>query len=308
MQENNRTAIVIPVYNDWQSCAELLKQIEKIEFKEEIEIVLVNDCSTEQIGEISTSFKVNTLNLKANVGHQRAIAIGLAHCYNSGCFSEVIIMDSDGEDNPKYIPELLKVSRETNKIVFAKRIKRQEGFIFKFLYSIYKLIFKLLVGRTISFGNFSALNKESLNKIIFTPDLWNHLSSTIIKSRIPYTTIDTSRDKRYFGESKMNLSSLVIHGFSAISIFIENVFTRIIFATLMVFGLSISLSGFVVYRKFFLGIASPGWATTSLLGFIVISLLMLVFCFLLGLSYLNNRKAQLDVNFLRDNYTNFLVD
>ena len=305
MEQVQKVGIVVPLYNDWESLAELIKQIQKHVSEEKIELIVINDCSTQKQIEIETHFKLKVINLKINLGHQRAIAIGLVHCSRLDYISHVIVMDSDGEDNPLYINELLKRCRKTKKVTFARRSKRREGILFRLFYTIYKLIFKILTGESLSFGNFSAIPKENLDSIISIPDLWNHFSVAIMKSKIPYETIDTNREKRYFGKSKMNFNSLIIHGFSAISIFIENVLARIILTTLFVFVSSIALSGVVLYRKFVVGVASPGWATSTIFGFMIVSLLMLVFCFLIGLNYLNNRREQMDIDFLRDNYKKF---
>ena len=60
-------------------------------------------------------------------------------------------------------------------------------------------------------------------------ELWNAFPPTVsmnIKDII-YQTFD--REKRYSGKSKMNFNSLILHGLGAMSVFIELIFTRILF-------------------------------------------------------------------------------
>ena len=55
-------------------------------------------------------------------------------------------MDSDGEDDPKYLLELLTKTKqaENQKIIFASRLRRNEGIIFNLFYFFYKIIFFVL--------------------------------------------------------------------------------------------------------------------------------------------------------------------
>ena len=74
--------ILIPLFNDWKSLNILLQKIEK-KFKDKyiIEVLIVNDCSTEKcvLSKFTKIKKINVLNLKKNVGSQKAIYLGLNH-------------------------------------------------------------------------------------------------------------------------------------------------------------------------------------------------------------------------------------
>ena len=48
------------------------------------------------------------------------------------------------------------------------------------------------------------------------------------KIKIDYSSIPTSRGKRYYGNSKMNLTSLIIHGLSSISLYIDRIVVRLL--------------------------------------------------------------------------------
>lgn len=108
-------------------------------------------------------------------------------------------MDSDGEDKPQYIARLLQRAKETSfaKVIFAKRRKRSEKFVFRLFYIIYKVVFRLLTNNKISFGNFSFIPGTLLLQVISLPDLWNHYLGSIIRSRLNYDTVPIDRGTRY---------------------------------------------------------------------------------------------------------------
>jgi len=252
----SKIAIVTPVFNDWVCLKHLISDISKsLEGKvETIHLVAVNDCSTEMSNtsfDLGASMTFEQLNLITNVGHQRAILIGLCHCLEQQLDVDyVVVMDSDGEDNPKYILELLEQSKGfDNKVVFAKRSKRSEKFSFKLFYKLYKIFFRLLTGKSISFGNFSCIPKSVLPRICNEPNFWNHYSSAMIKSKISFERIDTERSKRYAGTTKMNINSLILHGLSSISVYVESIIVRILKLNFVIFLLLVCCGLVVLYVR-----------------------------------------------------------
>ena len=95
-------------------------------------------------------------------------------------------------------------------------------------------------------------------------ELWNHLAASLVKAKIPLIKLPTNRGKRYTGYSKMNLSSLVIHGMGAISVFIEVLLVRILIGVSIVGVFSLFIGVIAVFIKFATSLAIPGWATVVL--------------------------------------------
>ena len=133
-----KNVIVTPVYNDWQSFQFLVNELDVVSNSStwEIEkIIAVNDGSNESIENINfkSKFPVTILNLNNNMGHQRAISVGLSYVEDELTnIDNILVMDSDGEDRPVDIDILLETLNKygSKKIIFAKREKRSEGFIF----------------------------------------------------------------------------------------------------------------------------------------------------------------------------------
>jgi hypothetical protein len=286
--------VLTPIYNDWECFSRLCIELNNISNDLFIHIIGVNDGSNEDnnldpklFENLNNINSIELLNLQCNLGHQRAIAIGLSYINNKNFNKNVIIMDSDGEDNPKDILNLIKnnISVPSN-IILAQRSQRSEGIIFKIFYYFYRLIFLTLTGHRISFGNFSLIPIDKINKLIYMSSLWNNLSATIIRSRLIYTLSPTIRSNRYFGKSKMNISSLILHGLQSISVFAEIVVLRaaIFFLMLVIFSIFITL-----ITKLFTNIFIPGFATEIITILIVLLFQIISTISVTGLILLNNR-------------------
>ena len=234
--------ILIPIYNDWESLIKLLDEINKtVENKKDYEFkcIVVNDSSTINQPKVSKPFNIKSLkiiNMKENRGHARCNAFGLKYIDKNEIYDYLILMDGDGEDRPEEIKSLLdKISESPRVSVVAKRAKRSEGELFKFLYQAHKIITFIFTGKKINFGYFSCLTKRDVNILIKQASLWNNYSGSVKKHLDSYNEIESIRGYRYFGPSKMTLLNLVIHSFSIISIFKYSVFLR---STFMIIILS----------------------------------------------------------------------
>lgn len=268
--------ILIPVYNDWTSCRAVLTRLEMAKsFANEWDwdYTVVDDGSTDpcpaSMGNEFTGLQI--IHLNRNVGHQRAIALGLCYLNGTAPSGPVVVMDGDGEDKPEDVPALLKASDEqTDKIVFGQRKRRLESAGFRFFYTLYKWLFLLMTGQRISFGNFCVIPASRLHGLVHVPDLWNHFSGSIIRSKIPYTTVSLDRGKRIDGHSKMNFISLVIHGLSAISVYTDMLAVRVLLVSLGL--ILVSLAGIltVTVIRIFTPLAIPGWASYVVLGFLIL--------------------------------------
>jgi polyisoprenyl-phosphate glycosyltransferase len=206
---------------------------------------------------------IEIVHLATNLGHQRAIAVGLVEVCKRSKENLVIIMDSDGEDCPSDIVLLLAAAQKCpGSIIFASRKRRSEGMVFKIGYNMYKSIFRLLTGRTITFGNFCLIPMTLADRLTHMSELWNNLASAVIRSQLRYQLVSVARGKRYAGTSKMNLTSLIAHGLSAISVFADLIFVRILIGCGALSGLLVGGIALAVTIRFATTLAIAGWATT----------------------------------------------
>lgn len=292
--------IITPVLNDWQSCSVLLQRIDALPPQPagRFRILIVNDGSTLPmpptlcaglgrgcIGDVAV------LELACNVGHQRAIALGLAWAAKAFAASHVVVMDSDGEDDPADIPRLLEALRKRpGAIVVAGRAQRSEGMRFRLGYAAYQLLFRMLVGEQIDFGNFSAFGPAVVQRLARMANTWNHLAATLLGSRVPLIRVPTRRAARYAGHSTMDMPTLIAHGLSALAVFSDRVFARLLlFASGL--GAMVLVGGLVVLGiRLFTTLATPGWASTVTGALAILFVQAILICLVAAVQMLATRN------------------
>lgn len=272
---NNSLVIVTPVYEDTEASNRLFNEL-ATSFNSQVCVVVVDDGSLRQPVDVknieAAGLSGVVIKLKRNVGHQRAIAIGLGYvAENMPDSPHVIVMDSDGEDKPESIKKLIKkLEADDVDAVVAERKGRVETLWFRVFYVLYKWIFWLLSGRKISFGNFMALKPVAVKRLVAMQELWIHVAGCVLTSRLRVATCPMDRGPRYAGQSKMNFVSLALHGFKGLMIFAEDVLVRVGIACALIAFLSILGSVVAVVLKV-IGVATPGWFSVAL------GILLLVF-------------------------------
>ena len=225
--------ILIPIYNDWQSVFKLIENINSEVFKLEADfsVTIVNDASTEG----RTDFSVNLSNLKSfqiinmkeNKGHARCNAAGLKYIHEKEDFDYIIPMDGDGEDRPEELRLLIeKIKDYPGSVITANRVKRSEGFIFKFCYLTHKYLTFVFTGQSIKYGNYTCLPKSIVNEIVNEPATWNSFSGSLAKIAKDKKSIPSERGERYFGPSKMSFINLLKHSLSIIAVFKSTLLVR----------------------------------------------------------------------------------
>ena len=218
--------VLTPVYNDWKNLNKLLIKINNIFFnkiKQKFDLIVVDDFSTEKNILKKSKFKsiknIKILQNCENLGSQRSIALGVKYIkkfYSSNC--QIIVIDSDGQDNPTGILKLIDKNKKTNTSVVAKRGQRKESLWFKIFYEIYCILTFVLTLKTVRFGNYSLLKFNDLNKILTDGNLWNAFPATLSLSLPKVSSVTIDREKRYSGKSKINFFGLIFHALRVFSV------------------------------------------------------------------------------------------
>lgn len=303
---NKQTIIIVtPVYED-RIAAEKLFQELKFEFKKTpIFVIAVDDGS---VNNPLVSSKTNDMNgliikLNRNVGHQQAISIGLHYASDHYPDNDLVVMDCDGEDLPSSASVLIEKLHKSDNydVVVAQRRSRKESWLFKTFYVFYRCLFRLLTGKSITFGNFMAIKPSALFRLVRMQELWTHLAGCVVISKLRIYREPIDRGSRYHGQSKMSFVSLVQHGFKALTVFAEDVLIRIAIgcismATFVVIGI------FLVFLLKVINMATPGWASL-LIGVLFLILLQTGMITLLCL-LLTNLSKKTSINFT---YKNFIA-
>jgi glycosyltransferase involved in cell wall biosynthesis len=265
-----RLVILIPVFNDWSAVALLLPALDHAleDCAMPVGILLVDDGSTQPVEpallarQFQNLHSVHILHLRRNLGHQRAIAVGLVHVHQHLPCAAVVVMDGDGEDRPRDVLRLIDEFRRNGQetIIFAERAKRLEKIAFQLCYRLYCALHWLLTGVRVRVGNFSIVPWQGIERLVVVSELWNHYAAAIFRARLPYRTVPLDRGRRMSGESKMNFVALLVHGLSAISVFSDLVSARLLILASGCIALFAGAAATVVGMHWTAYLAIPGWA------------------------------------------------
>lgn len=263
-----KRVVITPVYEDAEASARLFKEL-RAALGGELFVVAVDDGSVREPVETGSLTAANAdgvvVRLRRNVGHQRAIAVGLSYVAREVTDAEyIVVMDSDGEDVPATIAELVQPLQSADvDVVVAQRRSRVETLRFRVFYRFYKALFQALSGRRISFGNFMALKPAAVRRLAAMQELWVHVAACVLTSKLRVKTCPLDRGPRYAGRSKMNFVGLALHGFRALMVFADDVLMRVGIASAMIAALTV-LGGLAAILLKAFGHATPGWFSVAL--------------------------------------------
>lgn len=277
--------ILIPILDDWQAASLLMAGLDQVLEREAARaiVLIVDDGSITRPGPdfLHAPFEqieeVRVLHLRSNLGHQRAIAIGLAYLYEHAEGRAVVVMDSDGQDRPEDVPLLIRRlgERADSEVVFAERTRRRGPVWFKALYHLYRCVHWLATGVSVRVGNFSVLPFSLLANLVAVPGLWSHYAASVFHARVPHSAMPSTRGRRLAGDSKMSLVGLVTHGLSALAVFGEAIGTRLFILGSVLFLAASGTLGMAFWNLWQAGSSLVEWALIAMMGTMILLLSML---------------------------------
>ncbi len=123
-------SVVLPVFNEHENLEELCERLISAlaGAGADYELVFVDDGSTDASADVIRQLArryggITLIELSRNFGHQAAITAGMKHAAGQA----IILMDSDLQDPPEVLPEMLDAWRQGTDVAFAVRRKRHEG-------------------------------------------------------------------------------------------------------------------------------------------------------------------------------------
>jgi dolichol-phosphate mannosyltransferase len=260
---------VLPVFNEARILPELVSALENafatLDPPMDYEIIFVNDGSRDGSAEVLDNLAaqrphVKVVHLSRNFGHQPAVHAGLHY----GAGDVFVVMDSDMQDLPSAIPQLLAKWREGYDVVYAVRRKRKENPLKVLLFHLFYRVLNRLSAAYIppDAGNFGVIDGKVARIIAqfeerdrFYPGLRSWVG-------FRQTGVEVERGRRYDKEPRVSLWGLFSLAKTAI-------FSFSTLPLLMFYGLSaismavfIGFSAFALYHKFVTGLSIPGWTST----------------------------------------------
>lgn len=111
--EKHSTSIIIPAYNEELAIDSTLQQLVELKIHETYEIIVVDDGSEDQTAAIVKTYPVTLKKHHVNKGYGAALKTGIRRAHGD----VVILMDSDGQHHPKYIPEILELMQDYDMVI-----------------------------------------------------------------------------------------------------------------------------------------------------------------------------------------------
>ena len=216
LKNMKKVSVVIPMYYEeevakecYNRMSEVLSKIEGYEY----ELICVNDGSQDKtlpiLEEIAKNDKkVKVISFARNFGHQCAVTAGLKYV-TGDC---VVIIDADLQDPPELIPEMLKLWKEGNEVIYGKRKTREGESVFKLLTA--KMFYKTLnalsdVDIPKDTGDFRLVDRKVVDVMNSMPEhnkflrgLWGWIGF----KQIPF---EYERKERFAGKTKYPLKKML---------------------------------------------------------------------------------------------------
>ncbi len=277
-------SVVAPCYNEAEAIGEFITQTVTVleEHFPNYELLLVDDGSKDATVEKIAQYQSKNPNIRLirfsrNFGKEAAVTAGLEHSTGE----IVVMLDSDLQDPPSLIPQLLEKLDTGYDIVSAQHtIRKKETWLKK---STSKLFYRLAAHMTglhipNTVGDYRAMRRKVVDAVISVKDNVRYMKMIYAYVGFRNATVLYEREPRFAGETKYNYPRLIEAALDAIISFSDRPLRYISLMSLGVSVFSFLLIIFAILHKILSGDTASianGW--TSL-----VVLISMLFCILFG--------------------------
>lgn len=280
-------SIVGPVYNEEEGIAEFHRRLQAVRAELDLpsEVVYVDDGSRDRTLEILNGFhaadpSVRVLSFSRNFGHQVAVSAGIEHARGDA----VICMDTDLQDRPEVVPEMLAKWREGNELVAAVRKQRagEPRWRLFLIRSFYRTV-RRLTNLDIKFdsGDFRLMDRKVVDVLVDMPERDRFVRGMTAWVGFRQDSVEYDRDARFAGESKYPLSKLLGLAMAGITSFSSVPLQVAGFFGLILSMLSLLAVPLIIIARI-VGVEGLGGQTTVLVAVLFFSGLQLFFMGVFG--------------------------
>jgi polyisoprenyl-phosphate glycosyltransferase len=223
MNDQITLSIVAPVFNESASLPEFYRRVCETMTKlgELWELVLVDDGSRDNCAELMRELALKDPHVRPvifarNFGHQLAVTAGLD--YSRG--RAVVIIDSDLQDPPEVIPDLVAKWHEGYEVVYAVRKEREGETWFKLFTAslFYHLIYHITeVDIPRDTGDFRLLDRKVVNVLNQMRERHRFLRGMSVWVGFRQAGVGYKRHARFAGETKYPLKKMIKFASDAIT-------------------------------------------------------------------------------------------
>jgi glycosyltransferase involved in cell wall biosynthesis len=261
-------SVIVPVFNEEESIPLFVKEIRElpdIYEKYKIEIIFINDGSTDNTSDIIREIQkqdenIILINFSRNFGKESALFAGLE--YASG--EAVIPMDVDLQDPVSIIPEMINLWQQGADVVLAKRTDRStDGFMKKLCANGYYTVHNLLSKDKIQHnaGDYRLMSRKTVNRIISLPENTLFMKGLMSWVGGKMAVVEYNRPPRKNGISKFNvwrLWNFALDGITSFSTLPLRIWTYI---GLIISTISSLYGIWIIVSKLIWGNDVPGYSS-----------------------------------------------
>ena len=280
-------SIVAPVYNEEALIAEFCRRVVAAlePLGEPFEVILVNDGSRDRSPEIMREIhardpRIKVLNFSRNFGHQIAITAGTDYARGQA----VVVIDSDLQDPPEVIPEMIARWREGYQLIYGVRSEREGETAFKLATAslFYRLIRKITnVDIPLDTGDFRLMDRKVVDALKSMREHHRFMRGLSVWVGFRQTGVEYKRDARKAGETKYPLRKMLKFAMDGITAFSYLPLQLATYFGFTIAGLSVLGIIAVILLRVITGSELAGQATT-LVAVLFIGGVQLIFLGIIG--------------------------
>jgi len=275
-------SVVIPVYNEEESLPALFERLFPVMegLGKNWEVVFINDGSKDRslglLLECVEKYpgKVKVVDFNGNFGQHMAIIAGF-----SASRGEVIVtMDADLQNPPEEIPRLLEQIEKGHDVVGTIRKFRQDPIFRKIASKIVNFITNKITGLNLhDYGcMLRAYHRRIVDLINECPESTTFIPALAQKFAVNPVEIEVKHSERVQGKSKYSLFRLIRLNFDLVTSFSMAPLQAVTMLGIIVAGLSLLFSIFLLIRRLVVGPEAEGLFTLMTINFFLLGITM--FC------------------------------
>lgn len=216
-------SVVAPAFDEQENLSEFYRRVDEALRGISLELVFVDDGSSDDTQAILRELaerdpRVRVVSLSRNFGHQAAITAGLDHARGD----VAVVIDTDLQDPPELIVEMIERWREGADVVHAVRRTRTGETRTKLVTA--RWFYRLLARMTETevrpdAGDFRLIDRAALDALRSMRERSRFLRGMSAWVGFEQADVSYDRDQRHAGETKYTLRRMLRFSFDAISSF-----------------------------------------------------------------------------------------
>ncbi len=207
-----KLSIVIPVYNAAATIARLVDEVFVHCGGFLQEIILVNDCSSDNSADVCSMLaerysNVVAISLRKNSGEHNAVMCGLNYV-TGDC---VAIMDDDFQNPPAEVYKLYEEIQKGYDVVYSRYEDKRHSFFRNAGSWFNNLIAGWLIDKPhgLYLSSFKIIHRDVVSEIIKYKGPFPYIDGLILRATSSISTVTVQHANRTYGKSNYNLSRLV---------------------------------------------------------------------------------------------------